>query len=405
MDANQAHPAIDGLLQQCDQETQSVARRTLDYIHRQINLPAVNANIRRIASNTPGVAFYLAEEAYSHNNNNVFFLTLYASYLKARNEPDRAVEVINEFGMRVPIDDLGEESRIIVKITLASCHNDMTAYEESIKILQTLPLDGVPGKTRYQPREVLAETYYLRGDLDKAWELAQNAPELTPNLRIVQARIYIHRREIVNAMTVLEPIKDNPRYPKAGELYRTVFATVEISRSSATPTPGVRMTTPRLFISHSSQDEQVAATLVDLLETALSLQPGDIRCTSVVGYKLPTGAHTSTQLRDEIYGAEIIMGVITPNSLQSSYVLFELGASWGLSKPTFPLLALGADVSMLRGPLKEQHASRLYNRAEIQQVIDDIVTHTRIQRQQGQGVAARVEGKIDSLLRAASETA
>jgi hypothetical protein len=58
---------------------------------------------------------------------------------------------------------------------------------------------------------------------------------------------------------------------------------------------------------------------------------------------------------------------------------------------------------MLPGPLKERHASRLYSRAEIQQVIDDIVASTRIERRQGQGVAVRVEGKVARLFAAASE--
>lgn len=157
----------------------------------------------------------------------------------------------------------------------------------------------------------------------------------------------------------------------------------------------------RVFISHSSQDEGVAKALVEVLETALSLKPNDIRCTSVPGYKLHTGAHTSVQLKNDINDAEVIIGIITTKSMKSSYVLFELGASWGLNKPTFPLLACGADFSILPGPLKERHASSLHTRHDIQQVIDDVVHNTSIKRQSG--VAAKVEGKIDSLLAFAKE--
>jgi hypothetical protein len=104
--------------------------------------------------------------------------------------------------------------------------------------------------------------------------------------------------------------------------------------------PEPQPTTVRVFISHSSQDLKVAKALVEVLEVALSLESNDIRCTSVPGYKLNTGEHTSVQLQKEISGAEVIIGIVTTNSMQSSYVLFELGASWGLNKPTFPLLAL-----------------------------------------------------------------
>jgi TIR domain len=191
-------------------------------------------------------------------------------------------------------------------------------------------------------------------------------------------------------------------------VYEVIFPEESPVRSQKINEQGERMgqpepqpTTVRVFISHSSQDLKVAKALVEVLEVALSLESNDIRCTSVPGYKLNTGEHTSVQLQKEISGAEVIIGIVTTNSMQSSYVLFELGASWGLNKPTFPLLACGADFSNLPGPLKERHASRLDKRHEIQQVIDDVVSSTRIERRSR--VAAKLEGKIDSLLDSAME--
>jgi hypothetical protein len=62
-------------------------------------------------------------------------------------------------------------------------------------------------------------------------------------------------------------------------------------------------TTPLVFISHSSADRETAEALAHLLRSALNLTPAEIRCTSVEGYRLPAGASTDQQLRDEIMAA------------------------------------------------------------------------------------------------------
>ena len=82
----------------------------------------------------------------------------------------------------------------------------------------------------------------------------------------------------------------------------------------------------KLFISHSSDDTELATLLVQLLATALVMKSQDIRCTSVDGYRLPGGADADEQLRDEAWSAECFLGIISSQSLASAYVLFELGA-------------------------------------------------------------------------------
>lgn len=87
----------------------------------------------------------------------------------------------------------------------------------------------------------------------------------------------------------------------------------------------------RVFISHSSADQDLAEALIRLLRSALPLQPDIIRCTSVGGYKLPTGTEVDAQLRKEVVEAELFIALITKDSLDSTYVLFELGARWGVN--------------------------------------------------------------------------
>lgn len=128
----------------------------------------------------------------------------------------------------------------------------------------------------------------------------------------------------------------------------------------------------RIFISHSSSDHALAEAVVDLLRGALPLSSGDIRCTSVDGYRLPAGADTNEQLRLEVANAHAFVGIISEASLQSAYVVFELGARWGSGKHFAPLLAPGLDLSALKGPLHGINALRSDSLAQLHQLVDDI---------------------------------
>lgn len=128
-----------------------------------------------------------------------------------------------------------------------------------------------------------------------------------------------------------------------------------------------------IFISHSTRDVTLARALVDLLRTAvLGLTPDRIRCTSVEGYGLPAGASVSDILKDDVNAAQILIGLLTPNSLASSYVLFELGARWGAGLVTFPALAGGLSGKDRPGPLGGVNAIRLAEPRAVLQLASDI---------------------------------
>ena len=54
----------------------------------------------------------------------------------------------------------------------------------------------------------------------------------------------------------------------------------------------------------------------------------------------------------------MLVGVLTPDSLGSLYVAFELGGRWVTGRPLVPLLAPGADADLLEGPLQWLNALR-----------------------------------------------
>ena len=83
-----------------------------------------------------------------------------------------------------------------------------------------------------------------------------------------------------------------------------------------------------LFLSHSSSDSDLARSLARLFQRAFRLPAEKVRCSSADGYRLADGDLTDETLRREVFEAETFVGLITPASVRSQYVLFELGARW-----------------------------------------------------------------------------
>lgn len=142
--------------------------------------------------------------------------------------------------------------------------------------------------------------------------------------------------------------------------------------SRDTPVKGRNPVDLKIFISHSHQDEQIAKLLIVLIRSALDLPANQIRCTSVDGYRLPWGIPIDEQLLQEIHDSVAFIALLTPNSLSSVYVLFELGARWGARKPLFPVLINNDVIGLLQGPLKAISGLVCDSEAQLYQLIDEL---------------------------------
>src|SRR6476619_1149040 len=127
-----------------------------------------------------------------------------------------------------------------------------------------------------------------------------------------------------------------------------------------------------IFISHSSADMEIAAALVELIRAALNVAPAKIRCSSVDGYRLPGGAQTDQLLKKELRGAKAFIGLLTKESLASTYVLFELGARWGAEVQLTPLIAGPMEKKDLKAPLTVLNAHSCNNEAELYQLLEEL---------------------------------
>ncbi len=147
----------------------------------------------------------------------------------------------------------------------------------------------------------------------------------------------------------------------------------------------------KIFISHSSADEELASALVDCLFSSIVLEDEDVRCTSVPGHKLPVGAETATVIRDELDESAVVIGLITRNAVSSSWVLFELGATWGANKNLLPLVADEVAFSELPGPLTGHHAAKLSDKSDVTQFVEEITKLVGAQSRTQSKIAIAVE--------------
>lgn len=155
----------------------------------------------------------------------------------------------------------------------------------------------------------------------------------------------------------------------------------------------------KIFISHSSEDEFLASSLVDCLMSAMNLNDSEIRCTSVAGHKLEVGADAATTLRDELADTAVVVGLVTQNSVGAGWVLFELGAAWGAKKKLKPLITDDIEYKNLPGPLSSRHAARLSRKPDLSQFIDEVAEITNATKRTG----PKIDAAIDKLITAHSE--
>lgn len=137
---------------------------------------------------------------------------------------------------------------------------------------------------------------------------------------------------------------------------------------------------PKVFVSHRHKDEEIVRALVDCIKTYFPILDQDIRCTSVRPYRLPVGENTGDRLRDEITDAEVVLGILTTDTLESSYVAFELGSAWGQRVWTCPLLAGGADQGNIPDPIRGLSPLFLSKAAECHQLLHDMEGFTSLVR-------------------------
>ncbi len=137
----------------------------------------------------------------------------------------------------------------------------------------------------------------------------------------------------------------------------------------------------KVFISHSNTDEALVRATVEFLCAGLRLDRTGVRCTSLDGHRLPIGINTDERLREEVLATTVFIGILSPASLASTYVLFELGARWGVQRRIFAMLARGTEIRQLRPPLSNLNVLSMRELPQLHQFMREVGEELNIQPQ------------------------
>lgn len=108
----------------------------------------------------------------------------------------------------------------------------------------------------------------------------------------------------------------------------------------------------RVFISHSTIDQVFARKVRNLLSQRANAQVFTTE-------ELSAGERWEARLRHELATADVVMVLLTPNSVDSNWVLHEVGAAWALGKAIIPVITRRDVLNKLPVTLKASRAIEL----------------------------------------------
>jgi TIR domain len=157
-----------------------------------------------------------------------------------------------------------------------------------------------------------------------------------------------------------------------------------------------------IFISHKESDVAIAKACVNLLSESLRIDADDIFCSSVPGHQLKFGSTIELQLREGVNEQQILFGILTKDSVRSSWVLFELGAAWAMGRLLIPLVGPGLNFSELPASLShypcisiDEPESRV--RARIDDALKQVAEKLNVKRKTGAKQVTAVDELVHEL--------
>ncbi len=119
------------------------------------------------------------------------------------------------------------------------------------------------------------------------------------------------------------------------------------------------MSEPLVVVSHSSKDAALVDAFIDLLVAGAGASRARLVCSSVQGSEIPDGQNFVEYLKKKLTRARGVVLVLTPSFYESSFCMCELGATWGLAKDWFPVVAAPSAAPVLEDVLANVQACRI----------------------------------------------
>ena len=150
----------------------------------------------------------------------------------------------------------------------------------------------------------------------------------------------------------------------------------------------------KVFITHASEDRALVKAFVNALEASIAISPEEIRCTSLPGYRLRTGNRVSDAVRAEIAGAAVVIGVLTPWSLEAGWILFELGCGWGVGRK-LKMLTTDVNLDSLPGALQEFDGTDATSGEELQLLFGELASELGCARHATPASGAAIDDLVE----------
>lgn len=127
----------------------------------------------------------------------------------------------------------------------------------------------------------------------------------------------------------------------------------------------------KLFISHSHEDKYLADALIEFITNGVGVDPSIVFCSSSPGRGVPLGFNFNEYISNELKNEEVhVIALITNNYFNSKYCLYELGASWGLTRRIIPVLGLRMKYAIMDGFLASTEAASVSKEEDIHGLVD-----------------------------------
>ena len=102
-----------------------------------------------------------------------------------------------------------------------------------------------------------------------------------------------------------------------------------------------------IFVSHAVADRPLATLLVDFLKEAIGVPTSAIFCSSVKGHHIPLGEDFNEYIKTKIQKPKLIILLMTPAYMESSFCLMELGAAWAQNSTSLAVVVPPVDYDVV----------------------------------------------------------
>lgn len=132
----------------------------------------------------------------------------------------------------------------------------------------------------------------------------------------------------------------------------------------------------RVFISHSSKDEQYITKFVNqILALGIGISLDDIFCTSIEDLGIKNGEDIRKHIQDNIRSAEYSFLMISDNYKASEICVNEMGAVWSYDAKVRLYMLPGAKVDMIGWLCDTRQAQTLSNPTALDQLYKEMRAH------------------------------